>query len=92
MGGCSPTCSRGIPHSRRVGEIPGCSVHFALMRTCPSWQHPATNRDGYDVFGRQRCHCRPCHRDFTAHFSSAFSGYRWPLDVIVIAVRWYCSE
>jgi transposase, IS6 family len=61
------------------------------MSACPSCQHPATKRDGYDACGRQRYHCRPCHRDFTAHSISAFSGYRWPPDVILMAVRWYCS-
>jgi IS6 family transposase len=61
------------------------------MSTCPSCQHPATKRDGYDTAGRQRYSCRPCHRDFTAHSASAFSGYRWPSDVILMAVRWYCS-
>jgi IS6 family transposase len=61
------------------------------MSTCPSCQHPATKRDGYDAFGRQRYHCRPCRRDFTAHSTSAFSGYRWPPDVILMAVRWHCS-
>jgi transposase-like protein len=61
------------------------------MSTCPSCQHPGTKRDGYDASGRQRYHCRPCRRDFTAHSASAFSGYRWPADVILMAVRWYCS-
>ena len=61
------------------------------MSTCPSCQHPATKRDGFDAFGRQRYHCCPCRRDFTAHSTSAFSGYRWPPDVILMAVRWYCS-
>jgi transposase, IS6 family len=61
------------------------------MSTCPSCKHPATKCDGYDATGRQRYHCRPCHRDFTAHSTSAFSGYRWPPDVILMAVRWYCS-
>src|SRR5215813_7020877 len=61
------------------------------MRTCPNCQHPATKRDGYDAVGRQRYHCRPCQRDFTAYSASAFSGYRWPSDVILMAVRWYCS-
>jgi transposase-like protein len=60
------------------------------MSTCPSCQHPATKRDGYTA-GRQRYHCRPCQRDFTANSTSAFSGYRWPPDVILMAVRWYCS-
>jgi transposase-like protein len=61
------------------------------MSTCPSCQHSATKRDGYEAANRQRFHCRPCHRDFTAHSISAFSGYRWPPDVILMAVRWYCS-
>ena len=68
-----------------------CSVHSVSMSTCPSCQHPATKRDGYDATGRQRYHCRPCQRDFTAHSISVFSGYRWPPDVILMAVRWYCS-
>src|SRR5262245_43707275 len=61
------------------------------MSMCPSCQHPATKRAGYDAFGRQRYHCRPCHRDFTTHSISAFSGYRWLPDVILMTVRWYCS-
>lgn|SRR5581483_4093067 len=64
---------------------------LAAMSTCPSFQYPATKRDGYDAAGRQRYHCRPCHRDFTAHSASVFSGYRWPPDVILMAVRWDCS-
>jgi hypothetical protein len=31
--------------------------------------------------------CRPCRRTFTKNTVSAFSGYRWPRDVIVMAVR-----
>jgi transposase-like protein len=40
--------------------------------------------------GRQRFACHLCRRDFTRASSGAFSGYRWPPDVIV-AVRWYLS-
>jgi transposase-like protein len=36
--------------------------------------------------------CRPCHRTFTAASVSAFSGYRWPPDVILLAVRWYLAH
>lgn len=61
------------------------------MSTCPSCQHPATKRDGYDAAGRQRYHWRPGHRDFTVHSIFTFSGYPWPPDVIVMAVWWYCS-
>ena len=74
-----------------VCEIVGCWIHSVSMSTCPSCQHPATKRDGYDTAGRQRYHCSPCQRDFTAHSTSACSGYHWPPDVILIAVRWYCS-
>jgi len=61
------------------------------MNTCSSCHHPATKHDGYNAAGRQRYHCHLCHRDFTAHSASAFSGHRWPADVILMAVRWYCS-
>ena len=61
------------------------------MTTCPTCHQPATTRDGFDRRGRQRFACRPCHRDFTHASSGAFSGYRWPPDVIVTAVRWYLS-
>jgi transposase-like protein len=61
------------------------------MSTCPSCHQRTTKRDGYDVAGRQRYHFRPCQQDFTALSTSAFSGYHWPADVILMAVRWYCS-
>jgi transposase-like protein len=61
------------------------------MATCPTCHQPATTRDGFDGRGRQRFSCHPCHRDFTHASSGAFSGYRWPPDVIVTAVRWYLS-
>jgi transposase-like protein len=61
------------------------------MIHCPSCQQPASKRDGYDQRGRQRYSCRPCHRDFTTTSLSVFSGYRWPTDVILTAVRWYAS-
>jgi hypothetical protein len=57
------------------------------MATCPSCRQPATTRDGFDRRGRQRFACHPCHRDFTHASSGAFSGYRWPPEVIVTAVR-----
>src|SRR6266498_20393 len=30
-----------------------------------------------------------CSRDFTVRSASAFPGYRWPADVILMAVGWY---
>src|ERR1041384_6187440 len=79
-------CRSGQPG---VWESLGCSVHLIPMNTCPSCMHQATKRDGYDAIGRQRYHCRPCQQDFTVHSLSAFSGYRWPSDVIVMAVCSY---
>jgi transposase-like protein len=60
------------------------------MLTCPDCHRPATKRDGYDACARQRYTCRPGHRHFTAHSTSAFTGHRWPPDVILRATRWYC--
>jgi transposase-like protein len=58
------------------------------MSTYPSCQQPASKRDGHDAAGRQRYACRACGRDFTARSASAFAGYRWPAEVILLAVRW----
>src|SRR6185503_12366626 len=66
-------------------------VHSVPMIHCPSCQRPATKRDSFDQQDRQRYGCQPCRRDFTATSSSAFSGYRWPPEVILTAVRWYAS-
>ncbi len=61
------------------------------MAPCPTCHRPATMRDGFDRRGRQRFACHPCHRDFTHASNGAFSGYPWPPEVIVTAVRWYLS-
>jgi transposase-like protein len=62
------------------------------MATCPTCHEPATRRDGFDRRGRQRFACHLCYRDFTHACGGAFSGYRWPPEVIVTAVRWYLSH
>jgi transposase-like protein len=59
------------------------------MPLCPHCHRPATKRDGYSHSRRQRYACRRCRRDFTTASTSAFAGYRWPAEVIVMAVRWY---
>ena len=61
------------------------------MPLCPACQQLATKRNGLDRRGRQKYACRPCGRTFTANSASAFSGYRWPADVILTAVRWYLA-
>lgn len=62
------------------------------MPLCPSCHQPASKRDGFARHGRQRYACRPCGRDFTAVSATAFSGYHWPAEVILMAVRWYLSH
>src|SRR5687767_14294724 len=62
------------------------------MTTCPSCAQPATKRHGPDGAGRQRFRCTRCRRSFTGTSGSAFSGYRWPPEVILMAVRWYLSH
>jgi transposase-like protein len=38
----------------------------------------------------QRSRCRSCRRTFIARTGTPFAGHRWPQEVIVTAVRWYC--
>ena len=61
------------------------------MPSCPSCQQPASKRNGFDRRGRQKYACRACRCTFTESTASAFSGYRWPKDVILTAVRWYLA-
>ncbi len=44
---------------------------------------------GRDRQRRQLYQCRACGRRVTARSGSAFSGYRFPDEVIALAVRWY---
>src|SRR5229473_2983679 len=61
------------------------------MPTCPARQHSPAKRDGHTPSGRQRYACRSCRRDFTVQSGSAFSGYRFPPQVILTALRCYFS-
>src|SRR5713226_6284332 len=61
------------------------------MSLCSTCQQPASKRNGRDAHGRQKFACRCCQRTFTADSDAAFSGFRWPMDVILMAVRWYLS-
>jgi putative transposase len=61
------------------------------MTPCPTCLQPATKHNGRDRRGRQKYACRRCRRGFTEATGSAFSGYRWPADVILTAVRWYLA-
>lgn len=44
---------------------------------------------GRDRQGRQLYRCRTCGRRLTTRSGSAFSGYRFPDEIIALAVRWY---
>jgi transposase, IS6 family len=44
---------------------------------------------GRDRQGRQLYRCCACRRRLTTRSGSAFSGYRFPDEVIALAVRWY---
>src|SRR5262245_47534284 len=48
-----------------------------------------TRRDGQTRLGGQRWRGNDCRRRFTVRSSSAFSGRRFPDEVIALAVRWY---
>ena len=56
---------------------------------CPGCGLAGARKNGRDRQGRQVHQCRACHRRFTARSATPFSGYRFPPDVIALAVRWY---
>ena len=58
-------------------------------RTCPTCGAATTRKDGYDRRGGQRFRCGACRSRFTATTGTPFAGYRFPPDVIALAVRWY---
>ncbi len=47
------------------------------------------SKAGRDRPARQLYQCGACRRRLTARSASAFSGYRFPDDIIALAVRWY---
>lgn len=61
------------------------------MPHCPDCLQPPAKRNGHDRRGLQKYACRQCRRSFTEDSASAFSGYRWPVDVILTGVRWYLA-
>src|SRR3712207_5117666 len=58
-------------------------------RTCPGCGSAAARKDGHDRRGQQRFRCPACRGRFPALRGTPFSGYRFPPDVIALAVRWY---
>ncbi len=60
-----------------------------MLVACPSCGGTGTRRNGHDRQGRQIRQCRSCRRRFTARSATPFAGYRFPPDIIALAVRWY---
>ncbi len=58
-------------------------------QVCPGCGSAATRKDGRDRCGQQRFRCGTCRRRFSPLSATPFSGYRFPPDVIALAVRWY---
>ncbi len=56
---------------------------------CDRCKGEQLNKAGRDRQGRQLYRCRACGRRRTTRSGSAFSGYRFPDEVIALAVRWY---
>jgi transposase-like protein len=55
---------------------------------CPGCGLAGTRKSGGDRQGRQIRLCRGCGRRFAMRSATPFSGYRFPPDGIVLAVRW----
>src|SRR3712207_3123127 len=64
-------------------KVPGAGMR------CERCTGERFTKAGRDRFGRQLSRCTGCGRRRTARTGSAFSGYRFPDDVIALAVRWY---
>jgi hypothetical protein len=56
---------------------------------CPVCSGDAAWKDGRDRKGAQVHRCGTCRRRFTAPSTPPCSGYRFPTEVIALAVRWY---
>ncbi len=56
---------------------------------CPTCSSASPRKDGRDRKGFQVYRCGDCRRRFTALSATPFSGYRFPPEVIALAVRWY---
>ena len=56
---------------------------------CDRCASEAFTKAGRDRLGRQLWRCQACGRRLTTRSPSAFSGYRFPDEVIALAVRWY---
>ena len=56
---------------------------------CPRCHSTHTIRDGLPSPADQRHRCRRCQRTFTERTGTVFAGYRFPVEIILMAVRWH---
>ena len=56
---------------------------------CQQCEENQFTKAGHDRLGRQLSCCSACGRRQTPRSASAFCGYRFPDDIIALAVRWY---
>ena len=56
---------------------------------CPRCGQAEPRKNGTDRRGTQVYECTLCARTFTSLTDSPFSGFRFPPDVIALAVRYY---
>ena len=56
---------------------------------CDQCAGEAFTKAGRDRLGRQLWRCQACGHRLTTRSASAFSGYRFPDEIIALAVRWY---
>ena len=60
---------------------------IAGWETCPRCGLAPARKNGRDRRGQQVYACKRCGRSFTDLSGTPFSGYRFPPDVIALAVR-----
>ena len=60
-----------------------------MSMRCDRCAGETCTKAGRDCLGRRLWRCQSCARRLTARSASAFSGYRFPDEVIALAVRWY---
>src|SRR5688572_15941224 len=61
-----------------------------MMPRCPHCAAAHIKKDGRTASG-QRYRCRACRHTFTDRTATPFAGFRWPREIITLAVHWYCS-
>ena len=62
---------------------------IAGWEACPRCGLAPARKNGRDRRGRQVYECKRCGRSFTHVSGTPCSGYRFPPDVIALAVRYY---